>query len=407
MPSNLRFRRQLALVTLFLGSLPPICRAQTEPIKLATHNQARPAATQIDRAALARIKHIILNQGEDARALANLVQLTRTLPPAATAQLYDELATEYLQLGRYNQAANVLQQLLNQHLDQPLARDALLRLMQLYSSSEVALTQDAKHSDAAAIERQQGYLRYSQYLVGDVLQRDKSLSKDPAIAFQRAVTARLAGASRLAQARLTQLKHQRNADIWRELALTEQWLPGSREEAAPRPTVTCRATDRKPHLDGLLDDSLWQQSQPVQFAYDDEFLYLAITQPKVAGQTYAPSQQPRTHDADLDGHDRVEIHLDADRDLATCLVLTVDHQGRTHDRCWLDASWNPQWFVAAAGDATHWTIEAAIAWDQLTRQPPQPGDAWAIATKPLSAADSPTATAATPTPADFQLLLFQ
>lgn len=407
MPSNLRFRRVLALVALLSLSLPSICRAQAEPIKLATHNQTRTSATQTDRAALARIKHIILNQGEDARALANLVQLTRTLPPAATAQLYNELATEYLELGRYNQAANVLQQLLNQHLDQPLARDAVLRLMQLYSSSEVALTQDAKHTDASAIERQQGYLRYSQYLVGDVLQRDKSLAKDPAIAFQRAVTARLAGAPRLAQARLTQLKHQRHAGIWRELALTEQWLQGSREEVAPRPVVTCHATDHKPHLDGLLDDSLWQDSQPVQFAYDDDFLYLAITQPKVESQTYAPSQQPRTHDADLTGNDRVEIHLDADRDLATCLVLAVDHQGRTHDRCWLNTSWNPQWFVAAGESATHWMIEAAIAWDQLTRQPPQPGHAWAVATKPLSAADSSTAPPATPTPADFQLMLFQ
>ncbi len=108
-------------------------------------------------------------------------------------------------------------------------------------------------------------------------------------------------------------------------------------------------------------------------------MYLGISTPKAEGQNYEASTQPRTYDADLAGHDHLRIRLDLDRDYATCFELAVDHRGQTNDRCWHDTSWNPKWFVAAGGDATHWTIEAAIRWKSLTETPPQPGEAWAVA----------------------------
>jgi hypothetical protein len=116
--------------------------------------------------------------------------------------------------------------------------------------------------------------------------------------------------------------------------------------------------------------------------------------------------------------------VDLDRDYITWFELTVDSRGRTADRCGEDASWNPEWYVAAsearpgedrfastepaevsgpAGAGDHWTIEAAIAFTSLTDQPPMPGDAWAVAIDRHAPTVAPPASA----PADFALLLFQ
>jgi hypothetical protein len=74
----------------------------------------------------------------------------------------------------------------------------------------------------------------------------------------------------------------------------------------------------------------------------------------------------------------VQIHLDLDRDYSTCYSLAVDSRGFTADACAGDKSWNPNWFVAAAGDDNYWTAEIAIPWTELTSRPPQPKDLWAV-----------------------------
>ena len=53
-------------------------------------------------------------------------------------------------------------------------------------------------------------------------------------------------------------------------------------------------------------------------------------------------------------------------------------QGWTAESCWDDAGYNPQWFVAAQGDATHWRTEIAIPWSELTAKRPAAGATWAI-----------------------------
>lgn len=389
----------------FVGCLVPSdCYGEdTKSISLATHNQIGRPPTDIDAQAIDRIKKIVLNQGDDARALANLVQLTRKLPAPTTSQLYYDLAKDYLQSGKYNQAGNLLQQLLNQHPDQPVAGDALVTLVRLYSSSEVTYTESFSKSGTRTQEEQLGLLKYALYTADRTLQKNSSLANHPALTFQRAVATRLGGRAKTAQGRLTRLKHNAKADVWRTRALAEHWLQGKREDEPPMPVVVCRQAAERPHLDGLLDESMWQSDEPVQFSCDDGFLYLAISTPKVDSQNYDTDARPRTYDADLAGHDHLRLRLDRDRDYATYFELAVDHRGQTNDRCWLDTSWNPKWFVAAGGNETHWTIEAAIPWYSLTTTPPQPGEAWAVAWNrilpPVAEAPSPVA--------DFSLLLFE
>jgi len=348
---------------------------ESQPIVLATHNQTPLPLSPTDAQAIERICKIVLNQGEDARALANLVQLTRKLPAPTTSRLYYDLARKYLQSGKYNQAANLLQQLLNQHPDQPIAGDALVTLVRLYSSSEVTHSQQ---TNSASAEGQMGLLKYALYTVDRTLQRNATLGDHPALIFQRAVATRLGGRLQAAQSRLTRLKHNLQAEPWRTYARTEQWLQSDREDESPLPVVVCHRTDKRPHLDGLLGDQLWHASELVQFSYDDQFLYLAISAAKVVGQNYAVDARPRTYDADLTGHDSLRIRLDVDRDYATYFELTIDHRGQTNDRCWLDTSWNPAWFVAAGEGDSHWTAEGAIPWESLTSSPPKRGEAWAI-----------------------------
>ncbi|MCS7045637.1 MAG: hypothetical protein NZO58_04710, partial [Gemmataceae bacterium] len=100
-----------------------------------------------------------------------------------------------------------------------------------------------------------------------------------------------------------------------------------------------------------------------------------------------------------------------DRDYATYYHLQVDQRGCVREDCWGDATWNPKWFVAAANDATSWTIEAAIPLGELTSQKVALGSAWAVnvvRTVPgrgVQAYSLPADT--TPRPEGMCLLLFQ
>jgi hypothetical protein len=73
----------------------------------------------------------------------------------------------------------------------------------------------------------------------------------------------------------------------------------------------------------------------------------------------------------------VRVLIDVDRDYATWWELAVDHRGFPAAACAGDTTWNPQWFIAAAGDADWWTVEAAIPLAELGPRKPQVRDVWA------------------------------
>ncbi len=401
------------LLTLsLLGTANLVHGEDASSVQLATHNQSKAPEVEVDQQAVDRIRKIVLNQGEDARALANLVQLARNLPPQATTRLYDDLATDYLQRGKYNQAASVLQQLLNQYPQEPLAESALRKLVRLYCSGEVAHSQtpSSERSGSQSAQRRASFSKYAQHIAGTTVLANPKLSNDAALIFQRAVAMRNEGQLKASLGALTKVKRNRQMEPWRTRALAEHWLHSDRKDDPPMQILACVRTDEHPHLDGTLDDPCWQADRTLQFAYNDGFLYMGIAKPKQESHDYTPGVGARTYDADLSAHDRMRLLLDVDRDYATCYELVVDHRGWTNDRCWHETDWNPKWYVAAGGNETHWTIEAAIPMEVLTALPPQAGAAWAVAGErvlPGIKATQKDTTEPRTADSNFSLLLFQ
>jgi hypothetical protein len=182
--------------------------------------------------------------------------------------------------------------------------------------------------------------------------------------------------------------------VWSDCAQAELWLAGDARGACPKPRVVCRRCEAKPRLDGRLDDAVWQSAQSVPLrangshekapstivavAHDGEFLYFAVSCQRAAGLAYEPEKQVRSRDAELSKHDRVDILLDINRDYASYYRLTVDARGWTHDSCFGDATWDPTWYVGSSGDASYWTVEAAVPMAELASTHGLEGSVWAI-----------------------------
>jgi len=219
------------------------------------------------------------------------------------------------------------------------------------------------------------------------------LHAEPQVQFPLAVARAGSGYSRDAERFYLALCRTRQQDAWRTCAEAEQWLGHGKSEP-PKPIWRCRRATTKPRLDGRLDEPIWSGSTTAEMrgaqgddadwssvamlAYDEHYLYLAISCRAAPEFKYTPSDAPRKRDAALAAQDRVELLIDPERDWTTAYRLSVDHRGWTHDECWHDASWHPQWFVASAQEDGAWAIEAAIKLDQLVRKPPEARSAWAV-----------------------------
>lgn len=182
---------------------------------------------------------------------------------------------------------------------------------------------------------------------------------------------------------------------WRRCVAAELWLESGRGRA-PLSSSLCRSTQEPPLLDGRLEEAFWEVADQIpflvngderpaakgalRFARDDQFLYLGGSVQRDPGTGYGPATIGRLRDPDLSRQDRIELFLDTDRDYVTFWKLVLDHRGGTGESLLGDRTWNPKWYVAASGDASTWSVEVAIAWEELTSQPPQ--DAyWAISAR--------------------------
>jgi photosystem II stability/assembly factor-like uncharacterized protein len=221
------------------------------------------------------------------------------------------------------------------------------------------------------------------------------LSSDPSMQFCLQAARRSLGDFQTPQKWYSHFVARQPDGPWRSAALAELWLI-NRNGTSPKSALTCRFTDRRPLLDGKLDDVCWQ-SKPVKlqnpasdpasdtvkecptearFAYDAEFLYISVKCVHPANR-YAAPVKPRTRDAELRGHDRVSILLDLDRDYCTCYHLQIDQRGCVCEDCWGDKTWDPRWFVAVHSEPTCWVVEAAIPLVALTSDGITAGKAWA------------------------------
>jgi hypothetical protein len=192
-------------------------------------------------------------------------------------------------------------------------------------------------------------------------------------------------------------------DAWRDCLAAELWLNDrSVIGVQPKPLGFCRFTETRPFLDGKLEDACWADLKTLplkvaasagekadevkafaegykteaRFAYDAHFLYIAVTCSHPKGES-APPVAKRLRDADLTGHDHVDILLDLDRDYQTYYRFQVDRRGCLAEDCWGDKSWNPKYFVAFNPGETGWTAEIAIPFVELTGDKPSSGRTWA------------------------------
>jgi hypothetical protein len=389
--------------------------------------------------------------------LTQVARQADTLNPTAGAALLQELARQYRTEGQLDRAADVLQQLIRRDRHDPLAESALRWLVSYYASSETAhisrnaqarsvrqtaATGDEPHA-ATALSARSAMVTSS--FAGNLSSEDRltlavhlaktvtvpALVADPTIRWPQAVAQRKRGFTKNANRTLLALSHRAPDNPWQACAQAEAWLARPELDPPRKPIATCRRAETEPHLDGRLDEAMWESTRPIRLsggewaevgrgegeggerkaesgkrkaedsrekgeggevdtgqekrqanvrvAYDDAYLYLAIRCPKIEGVDYPTDQQPRPHDGDLSAYDRVRLLLDIDRDYRSYYQLTIDSRGWTAESCYGNTHWNPQWFVASGGDRHSWTAEAAIPLGELVGDPVGPRHVWAVA----------------------------
>jgi hypothetical protein len=290
----------------------------------------------------------------------------------------------------------------------------------------VALPADSQ-DDSATLSADERYERAQQ--LGKYLEQARpAIYAEPGLRFPLAIAARNLGYSNTADRYFVLASKSNLQPAWQRAALAERWLVEPTELPPSTPMVDCKLIqDQPPHLDGLLDDPMWQTAQPialgatdnrgrppadvaqVRLSRDLEYLYVAIECPRHVGVDYSSDLAPRIRDADLSRFDRLELAIDKDRDYRTAFELSIDCRGWTHDACWGDRSWNPRWYVAHTLGESHWRAEIAIPWEELAEPAPAVRDTWALSVSRHSSSGTETTWTGSSrgTPEGFGLLIFR
>ncbi|MCA9259496.1 MAG: hypothetical protein KDA61_09865, partial [Planctomycetales bacterium] len=321
--------------------------------------------------------------------LAQVAKMAADLPPAAAGSLLSELAEGFAEQGDLPLAAQVRQTLANQYPSHPLTPAAVEWLVQFYASSETARAFGKEH---AALLREPSHTApgpssdvalasvqtpagggadnltsdqrraFAARLVDRLAGSHPLAAERPQVRFPWAASQRLRGFPGTAERYLMGWERRSSADPWQNCAAAERWLREPGDEPPALPIVHCRAASTPPHLDGQLTDAAWQSTSPaklrsvgetsqpdagVRFAYDREFLYLAIECRQATGVAYPVETGARPRDSDLSAFDRIRVALDLDRDYTTFYELCIDSRGRPADRCFHSPHWNPTWYIAA------------------------------------------------------------
>lgn len=356
----------------------------------------------------------------DSRLLAQTADLVRGLDERSAGRILYQLGQQYYRTGRWTMAAETFELLADRHPRHPLAAPAVLWLIQYYASGEAAWRVQGpqrcavgqalpvpteaspkehpyavRQASALSIDasRQEGRADRAAELGSRIERTRPLLFAEPALRFPLAVAHRNQGFPRQAERYFLACIHGPDRDAWWACARGERWL-AEPSGLPPKSVLRCVVAASKPRLDGRLDEAVWQRARPaalrsahhedgqwpaaVMLAYDAEFLYLAVECRRAPGAAYEAAQGPRTRDPDLSAHDRVDVLLDLDRDFATYYRLTVDLHGQPGEGCWGDHTWDPTWFVAAHAADDAWTVEAAVALDQLTGSYPASRSVWAL-----------------------------
>jgi hypothetical protein len=198
-----------------------------------------------------------------------------------------------------------------------------------------------------------------------------------------------------AQRELGQLAAEPYPIAWRRLAMLE--LGGSaeilQEALTGRTTATAAISKERGKFDGRLDDACWSKIEPLElrrFAADADANSpgpaTAIPAAPARPQFYASASPARYAIFALrmpmkDANQwHVDLAIDADRDCWTQIVLHADTRGgRSAKLLFRDGPaadlGNEVWRIQAAKSDGEWTMEIAIALNQLSARRPAPGAA--------------------------------
>ncbi|MEK6247859.1 MAG: hypothetical protein N2C12_06745, partial [Planctomycetales bacterium] len=336
------------------------------------------------------------------------------------------LASRYYQEGHWQLTAETFQLLVEQYPNHPLRDCALQWLVQYYSSGEAGCRAStnpevqqvrAEEADLYPAKKKapangldprdlEQRMLQAKHWASKLRAADLLAHHTPAVQFPLAALYRANGQSKSAELIYQNMQRSMPQNAWWQSAASERQLLDNGElpdTKMTKPLLICRRAEEKPLLDGQLNESFWtfsdnsdattspntarlsspyrddkQWPAAIQIAFDDEFLYCAVQCKKAPGREYETDEQPRSRDANLSKMDRVDILIDIDRDFTTWYQLTVDYRGWTHETCWHDDSWNPEWFVAAQTTGQFWTCEIAIPLTELSKNDPDQPRLWAV-----------------------------
>ncbi len=216
--------------------------------------------------------------------LAQVDDLTRDLDDDSRGQILYQLGDRYSHSGRWALAAETFQVLTERYPQHALTSPAMLWLLQYYASGEAAWR----------VERGDGQQRFARAVgLGQQLERARpEWFAEPAVCFPLAAAYRNQGQARQADRFYQVQSHRGDRDAWPLCAQSELFLiePKAKGRLA-KPVLPCARAETRPHLDGRLDDLVWQHAKPaalqsaqhddgdwpaeVMLAYDAEFLYVA------------------------------------------------------------------------------------------------------------------------------------
>ena len=362
-----------------------------------------------------------------AALVGQMGDLVRGMDETLAGQLLFNLARQHFEQGSSDLAADTMELLVQQYPDHPLSGKAMIWLIQYWSSGEFAWRMQTRQKintgsgtfkidsavrpasgaepNAVMNLRQGTQLAVDDQALTNRTQKAEQMGKwmerlmpvlfdEPLVRFPLAASHRRSGLPRQAERYYLHVRQTRDQDAWWSCADGERWLEKP-EGDAPKSLWRCAKAAGKPRLDGDLSDPLWQAVRPISMssplrndsawpakcwlAYDEEFLYLAVSCRRAPGFTYNPALAgPRPRDPKLDNEDRVHLCIDLDRDWATYFHLVIDHRGWVAEDCWGDVSWNPNWYVASQSTDDVWTAECAIPIAELTGQRPGTNAVWSV-----------------------------
>jgi photosystem II stability/assembly factor-like uncharacterized protein len=401
--------------------------------RLATYDegrfdrQRRLARQQRDLRAIAR--KISTNEPTASQLVAHLTQFTRGLPDNEAAQRLAELAAQQRRAAHWHVAEAISLELVNRFPERPEALASKHWLFHLWSSAEAnwqrakqqridqqrvvavsaspkAVTAENVTQAAAATETPlrsawrrdlvSGWQLRAARIAETMRRQSGALYDSPEYQFSLAALSRQSGNHRRADDIYRSFLTGPKSDYWKQAAEQELWLIRP-TGFAPAGHSICTPAAQPPQLDGSLSEACWQRAQPItlqaskqdallgqpqplaMLCYDNRYLYIGLSVPRVAGtSTAAPELSGRTHDADLTLYDRVAIDLDVDRDRSICYEIHIDQRGWTSESAWGESAWNPRYWVAASSDTKRWRIEAAIPFSELVSQPPTARSIWCV-----------------------------